>query len=326
MVREANGPNVTLDLVTSYPGSFSYLELETFPSKPTLRGYSFKYLKLLSGRYNEYDLVVGVGGGYLRFGTVTESLKTLLVMGPQLIAASMSKTRVVYMPQSIGPARFGTRRVLSRLLRRLDQVWVRDNRSLSEFPMASVDRASDLALLSMARQPLPFCSQSPPVLSVREHRGGVPPLARRLAGRLPEFDGFVQSAVAGNDDTQAVESLNPRTICSPEELIEEPRLARIVVAVRLHAALMAIAAGHYVVHLAYERKGFGAFEDLGLGDFVFNVHDFSVYEVEQRIAQLAGDPAAREAYDLKISNAKAAIRTSKSQVLASLDMSAANES
>lgn len=318
MIREVHGADVSIELVTSYPESFAYLGLRTYQSKPTVAGYSASYLRLLVTGFKGYDLVVGVGGGYLRFGTLKESVKTLIVMGPQLVAAAFSKSAAVYLPQSIGPARFGTRTVLRSLLSRIDCVWVRDNRSLHELSVESVHRASDLALLSMDRLALEFGAHDVPVVSVREHRGGVPPLARRLAKNLSVFDGFVQSAVAGNDDTAAVMSINPRFVCSARELMEEPQNARVVVAVRLHAALMAISAGHYVVHLSYERKGFGAFEDLGLAGYVFNVHDFSVGDVENLVTQLLREPGARKDYDSKIASAMQAIRTSKADVLASL--------
>lgn len=318
LIRETQGDDVEIDIVTSYPASFAYTGLHTFTSKPTFRGYPFLYLRLLLSRFQGYDLVVGVGGGYLRFGTASEIVKTLLVMGPQLLVAAMCKVPTVYLPQSVGPARFGFARPLRALLSQIDCVWVRDNRSLDQFSVAGVRRASDLALLSMNRRILPFGDGLRPVVSVREHRGGVPGLARVLAHRLNSFDGYVQSAVAGNDDTAAVWSLEPESLCSFEDLIGAPARGRVVVAVRLHAALMAIDAGHYVIHLAYERKGFGAFEDLGLEDFVFNVHEFSVGEVEQRVGKLLSDPTERAAYDLRIAGATGCIAASRGQVLASL--------
>jgi polysaccharide pyruvyl transferase WcaK-like protein len=139
-----------------------------------------------------------------------------------------------------------------------------------------------------------------------------------LARRLRKFDGYVQSAVAGNDDTAAVSSLEPESICSFHELMEAPRVARVVVAVRLHAALMAINAGHYVIHLAYERKGFGAFEDLGLEGYVFNVHDFRVEEVARKVEGLLLDADLRAAYNSRIAAAADTIGTSRAAVLASL--------
>jgi len=323
-IREAYGADTRIDLVTSYPDSFQYTNLRTFKSKPSRSGYSRSYLRLLVSRFGSYDAVVGVGGGYLRLGTPVESLKTLVVMGPQLIAAALSPVRTVYLPQSIGPARFGFRAPLRALIRRLDKVWVRDDRSLAEFQGKNVHRASDMALLSMKRQRIEFGTQVHPVMSVREHRGSVPERARLLANRFERFDGYVQSAVAGNDDTDAVASLRPEKLCTFTELMVAPTEARVIVAVRLHAALMALAAGHYVIHLAYERKGFGAFEDLGLGEFVFNVHNFDVQNVEDMVRTLLCDRTARQRYDTFFEDSKLAIQASRRDVLASLDPSTGN--
>ncbi|MEE2528232.1 polysaccharide pyruvyl transferase family protein [Pseudarthrobacter sp. J75] len=321
-IRQACGDNVEIELVTSYPESFRYTGLRTFRSKPAVTGYSRSYLRLLATRFREYDLVVGVGGGYLRFGTLGETLKTILVMGPQLLGAAFSGARTVYLPQSIGPARYGVRGMLKALLERMDQVWVRDDRSLDQFSGKHVQRAPDLALLALKRSTVDFDKSALPVISVREHRGGVPPAVTLLAKRFGVFDGYVQSVVAGNDDSEAVRSLNPTNILSFEELMERPRSARVVVAVRLHAALMAINAGHYVIHLAYERKGFGAFQDLGLEDYVVNVHDFSVDDVEQKVRMLLASPETRRDYVLRVEQAQLQLQHGRARVLASLSSEA----
>jgi polysaccharide pyruvyl transferase WcaK-like protein len=64
---------------------------------------------------------------------------------------------------------------------------------------------------------------------------------------------------------------------------------------------MALAAGHYVVHLAYERKGFGAFDDLDLGDWVHSVNSFDPATVAEQVRSLLTDRGTRDAYDAAIS-------------------------
>lgn len=44
---------------------------------------------------DRFDLVLGVGGGYLRFGSLVESAKTSLVHLPQLIASARTRTPTV---------------------------------------------------------------------------------------------------------------------------------------------------------------------------------------------------------------------------------------
>lgn len=81
---------------------------------------------------------------------------------------------------------------------------------------------------------------------------------------------------------------------------------------------MALAAGHYVVHLAYERKGFGAFNDLGLEDYVRNVNDFDAKDVQSLIQALTSSEAVRNDYDTKIQKALSRAKTSTDELLTSI--------
>lgn len=318
LIHEAFGESVEITLLASYPESFDHLGIPVIRSKPNQRGYDRAYVALLKSKFKDFDLVVGVGGGYLRAGSCTELLKTGLVMGPQLVQAARSSTPSVYLPQSIGPARLGSRRILSALLKRLSTVWVRDERSLEEYSGAGVQRSPDLAILGMDRAVLPFDSEAPIVLTVRSHRGGVPRAIYPLRAQLGIIDSFVQSTVGGNNDTKAVESLLPREVLESKALMTEASSARVVVAMRLHAALMALRAGHYVIHLSYERKGFGAFSDLGLEDYVYNVHDFDPIRVGELARDLVANQTRRDDYDLAIKDAFSAVTSSRSRIVSSL--------
>lgn len=318
LIQEAFGKDVRLTVLASYPESFSDLGLDVVGTKPTKRGYRKEYLRLLRTKFHGFDLVVGVGGGYLRAGNCIELLKTSLVMGPQLIQVARSQTPSVYLPQSIGPARLGSRGFLSALLRRVGTVWVRDDRSVREFADVDVLRAPDLAILGMKRTSLPFAQDDPIVLSVRSHRGDVPSAVYQLRANLGVVDSFIQSAVGGNDDTRAVESLLPSKVLNQASFMFKPSSAKVVVAMRLHAALMALRAGHYVIHLSYERKGFGAFSDLGLSDYVFNVHNFNPEEVSHLAKTLKEDEALRTKYDMAVARAGDKARSSRAEIVSSL--------
>lgn len=318
LVREAFGDDTELTLLASYPDSFAYLGIQVVGTKPTYRGYDKEYVRILRSKFSDFDAVIGVGGGYLRAGSCVELAKMALVMGPQLVQAARSATGTVYLPQSIGPARLGSRSLLIRFLRRLDKVWVRDERSLEEFASANVKRSPDLAILGMNRQKLEFSVAAPIILTVRSHRGQVPSQIYRLRAKLGVIDSFIQSKVGGNDDTEAVKSLLPRSIVDANEILENAPKSRIVVAMRLHAALMAINAGHYVVHLSYERKGFGAFADLGLSDYVFNVHDFNAEEVSDLVNELATNQSRRDSYDVAIASALESAGTRRSRIVDSI--------
>ncbi|QCQ92560.1 polysaccharide pyruvyl transferase family protein [Rhodococcus sp. SGAir0479] len=317
MLREAFDDTAEISLVASRPETFADLPLRIYNSAPGIRGYSKSYLRLLR-RMAEFDLIVGVGGGYLRAGRPVELAKTLIVHGPQLIAASLSDAPTVYLPQSIGPARYGSRRAAAALLGRINTVYGRDDRTISEFQGVGISRAPDLALLAPEHPQFARGLPDPvPVLSVRALNGAVPPLVAELAEYLGEFDGYIQSAVGGNDDTEAMTRLGPGKIIPRDELLN-PTQPRVVVAVRLHAALMAMQAGHYVIHLAYERKGFGAFQDLDLSDFVHNVNKFEPERVMQQISALSSDNHARADYERRVLAARSDAKVERQRIVESL--------
>ncbi|WP_180967365.1 polysaccharide pyruvyl transferase family protein [Zhihengliuella halotolerans] len=294
LVREALGDSTEVTLVASHPTTFAAVDAKVLSSALGRTGYSPAYLKTLF-RTRNYDLIVAVGGGYLRFGRPLEAIKTLLIHVPQLVAAALSRCPSIYLSQSVGPLRFGTRRIVARLLRKIDVVALRDDRSISE-ASCGAHRIQDLALIS-GEEIAPSLGEvaEKTVLSVRAVHGVVPQHVLGLAERLGEFDAYIQSLTGGNDDREATEALGDRHVLTREELMSgQP--ARVVIAVRLHAALMALRAGHYVIHLAYERKGFGAFQDLGLDAYVHNVNDFDIELVLQQARDLRANEAVRDEY------------------------------
>ena len=66
----------------------------------------------------------------------------------------------------------------------------------------------------------------------------------------------------------------------------------VVVSVRLHGALMALAAGVPAVHLAYDRKGPAAFADLGLDDWCHDVRSLDRTALRAAVEDLATDATA----------------------------------
>lgn len=304
LLREAFGEDVQVHIAASYPETFRGVADEVLDSQPRALGYNREYLRTLRN-LAQYDLVVGVGGGYLRGGRFLELAKAVLVHGPQLWAASRSRTRTLYLPQSIGPLRFGTRLGAKRLLARIDNVIVRDDRSLTEVTPEIAERGHDLALLtSEAKSPMADTPDPVPVLSVRHVYGRIPHGVRGLAAQLGVFDAYVQSTAGRNNDEAATHSLQPAHILTRQDLLVQPLRPRVVVAVRLHAALMALNAGHFVVHLSYERKGFGAFGDLHLSEYVHNVNGFDERVVERQIRSLTTSIEARREYTAAVEVAR----------------------
>lgn len=320
LVREALGDDCEIVVAAQYPETFVDVNASFVSTAPTKSGYSRAYLRTLR-TLGDFDLVVAVGGGYLRAGTPVETAKTLLVHGPQLLVAARHRSRAVYLPQSVGPLRFGTRPIVRALAGRLNTLMLRDDRSIAELKgVSGARRLPDLALASLAGPRDDRAPDSVPVLTIRAVHGAVPSDVLRLAPMLSPYDTFIQSFTGGNDDRPATAQLDPRRVLTSEELMDtgDGSAPRVVVAVRLHAALMALRAGHYVVHLAYERKGFGAFTDVGLPDYVHNVNGFSPEKVLAQVTALVEDPHARERYRNGIASTRAHRDNAHADIVAAL--------
>lgn len=315
VLREALGSDVTFTVTALHPETFAHVDAHVIDARPTARGWSPEY-RDLRGRMAEFDIVVGVGGGYLRAGTLTEYAKTLLAHAPQLRLLNRYRGPIVYLPQSVGPFRWDIAGVLRRLLRRVDTIYLRDDRSVAELKLTSATRIPDLALLSSGWAPREVTPEvaAPTVLTTRFVGGRLPKDVVALAEMLTPFDGYVQSTGAGNDDTAAVAQTAPSRILERQEFLG-PGTRRVVVAVRLHAALMALRAGHWVIHLAYERKGFGAFADLGLPEYVHNVNSFDPTVVFKQVDSLRHQPETRKAYDSQLKTAQSGFAAERARLV-----------
>lgn len=322
LVHEALGEAVEVTVVASRPETFTGLGVRVVGSAPGPRGWD-RELRAVLADLPAADLVLAVDGGYLRAGHPVEALKTALVHGPQLLAAARRGRGTVYLPQSIGPLGRGVlagplRALVVSRLRRVAHVLVRDDRSLAEVAAAGAVRVPDLALLATGARDRSGQAPDPvPVLTVRAVRGVLAPGLGVLAGLLGPVDGYVQSTTGGNDDTAAAAAIPSRRVLTAAELLEDPAAPRrVVVAVRLHAALMALHAGHLVVHLAYERKGFGAFDDLGLPGHVHPVGSFDPVAVAAQVAALTHDAAARAEYDARVAAARERLAGRRAELVA----------
>lgn len=273
------------------------------------------------------DLIVGVGGGYLRSSTLIEGIKMMLVHFPQLSAASHNNASV-YLPQSVGPLRFGTDKAIMHRLRKVQTIFLRDNRSfelLSSFPGSH--RAPDTALL-------PLASGSRQITHHNDSLDqGVGLVARRLLGnqrrrrryedQIREFARqasprlLLQAKSRGNNDNEFYERI--LGVASEESVSQATtnatRSVEVVVSVRLHGAIQSIRNGVPAIHLSYERKGWGAFEDLGLDEFVHNAFDFDTDTLLRQVDELRCDPSR---YWSIVWKAQGSLAVSESKILGSL--------
>ncbi|MBX0301731.1 polysaccharide pyruvyl transferase family protein [Cryobacterium sp. 1639] len=271
----------------------------------------------VQGVLSESDLVVAVGGGYLRTKSPIEALKNALTHMPQL--PSREDPRYVYLPQSIGPLNFATAGFVRSRLKNAAMVNVRDGRSADSLSgLKNVHRNPDMALLG-----LPSAFETRPIdepagsgrvglvardlgrgSRVRKYEAGVLELHERN-----DLEVLVQANARGNNDPLFYERLGMRGPFRTlkDATAQESFRPSVVISVRLHGAIQSIRSRVPSVHLSYERKGWGAYEDLGLSPYVHNAFDFDPAKVEAQVGELAADPTSYwEAVDRSVTELSSA--------------------
>lgn len=251
---------------------------------------------------DEADLVVAVGGGYLRGRRPRELVVMGLVHGTQLRAGARRSGPTVYLPQSIGPVPGPVAWLLRRWLDQIDVVHARDDPTM-EFLRGhrNVVRTPDVAALHAA-------DAEPRGVRVRaDGRPRVLFQVRPLPARSTWPADVGHFAVASKLDlVTAVQSLAgrrnddlalTRTVAPPGDV---PTVAQVLAAPgdlhaaicgRLHAAVACIAAGVPAVHVGYERKSLGVFTDLGLERYVVEPSAAGLARAERLAVDLAEDPS-----------------------------------
>jgi polysaccharide pyruvyl transferase WcaK-like protein len=248
-------------------------------------------------------LFVGVGGGYLRAGTAREGWKTLVAHGLQILGAGLGwRARKIYLPQSVGPFRGVSGTLLRDLIaRNVNTLFVRDNKSKEEFDYSNVVRMPDLVALEIGKE-VSNIQQRKMVhakelevyfvfrdLSGKNYSASYVEKITELAKMFPDAKFALQSEGRGNSDDMFY-----RRVFGIERAIPLRNLiARrngVVVSVRLHGSLESVLGGLPSVHIAYERKGYAAYQDLGLDDYVFHASSFDVVRIAEIVTRLRGDP------------------------------------
>jgi polysaccharide pyruvyl transferase WcaK-like protein len=296
------GANTTINVVASDPKSFSYLPYPRYDA-PVMAAKGLGRVKeavFLKQSYEGLvdllktsDLIVGVGGGYMRSKSAFEHIKLKLGHAKQLETAILSKIPSVYLPQSIGPFH-GESRDIVKHYASADAVFVRDNRSSAIFESnENVYRVPDLAVQALASKILAQpkftrCAPSPAVVCVvlrkppqwsKEKKVTYVANLKLLLRRLRDKSKVVcavQSAVRGNDDGAFYRELGITEELLPLKATLSKYQPDLVISVRLHGAIESLLAGVPAFHISYERKGFGAYQDMGVEDWVINGGDINV--------------------------------------------------
>ncbi|MDR0241445.1 MAG: polysaccharide pyruvyl transferase family protein [Burkholderia sp.] len=247
----------------------------------------------------------GVGGGYLRASGALEGWKSLVAHGSQLACVALRRAALsIYLPQSIGPLKSLPGTLLASLVRRcVNVVFLRDDQSVDELAHPNGIRTGDLVVLEIGRSPR--CGRDDvrrPVrarpirfvfrdLKGKPYRDDYVTRVRRLARLLPEAGFALQSSGRGNgDDTFYRDTFGIAQVADLATLVARER--PVVVSVRLHGSLESVLAGVPSIHIAYERKGQAAYDDLGLSRYVVHASDFDVERVALLARELAQDDGA----------------------------------
>ncbi|MGS0895675.1 polysaccharide pyruvyl transferase family protein [Burkholderia stagnalis] len=305
LLREAFGDAIRISIIAADPASFP--AHDDVSGAPVLADHGARRvtgaarfvlpvrangrLRDLRRLLDRVDLIVGVGGGYLRARNCHEALKLEAGHLLQMRAAKASGKPAVYLPQSIGPARpaWPVSAHLRRLLASFDTVFVRDDRS-SAFLAANANtrRAPDLAVLDFERtsdtilqraaraddgvRHVAFVLRRPPAwsrLQCARYATSIARLIERIRPRC-RISFAVQSACRGNDDAAYYRDMGIQDALVPLKTLLAHDTPDWVVSVRLHGALESVLQGVPAFHVSYERKGFGAYADLHLDDWVVN--------------------------------------------------------
>tara|TARA_R110000850_G_scaffold40924_5_gene105266 strand:- start:2435 stop:3586 length:1152 start_codon:yes stop_codon:yes gene_type:complete len=242
--------------------------------------------------------LVAVGGGYLVADSPVRQAGVLLNHLVQLRTAARAPIPSIYLPQSVGPLHGPVGRSVRRNLNRVGLFCARDDLTLAEIGGDNIIRCADLAVLKLARTvdiaAIPGAQAGAPIMVGRDlpNPGDYVERLKALGDKLPHPLWAVQADVAGDRSDRAFYRRNGMGDDGTLTGMLETGRGAAVISVRLHGAIASLIAGRPAVHLAYERKGWGAYEDLGLGDYVHDARRFDPDLVADQVDRLARDPSA----------------------------------
>ena len=238
--------------------------------------------------------LVAVGGGYLVTDSPVRQTGVLLNHLAQLRVAAAHAGPTVYLPQSIGPLSGVVGGLARKKLSQVGRVWARDETTLTELALPNVRRCPDLAVMKLAQTYKGTRQQQQttgsPLLVARDLPAAGEYVARlqNLNRLVPHARWAVQADVPGpRSDRSFYRRLGWADAGALSNLLGEP--GGPVVSVRLHGAIAALIAGRPAIHLAYERKGWGAYEDLGLSEWVHDARRFDPGVVASQLNALITD-------------------------------------
>lgn len=239
--------------------------------------------------------LIAVGGGYLVTDSSVRQLGVLFNHLAQLSAAALADIPTIYLPQSIGPLEGIVGHMTKRRLARLDRLYVRDDLTMAEIGTNNTRRVGDLAVMKLAREIVsiqPVAPAGKTILIGRDLPSAGDYTARlgQLTERVSDPVWAVQADTKGpRSDRAFYKRLGYSDGGSMSDLMTNGTPG-VVISVRLHGAIAALLAGRPAIHLAYERKGWGAYEDLGIAEYVHDARTFDPDVVAAQTRALQDNP------------------------------------
>ncbi len=273
----------------------------------------------------EADLIVAVGGAYLRGGDRIESFKSWGAHFGQLAIAARHGHKAVYLPQSIGPYRGRYERATVAKLAKIGRVFVRDDRTLSDLEgRANVLRVPDMAIMEWGRTftaPRPLSTLNPVFVARDLPRPRTYYDLLSDVSKSGDFEWAIQATGSGNNDAPVTTRFGGASARPLSEVLSQDP-PRIVVSTRLHGSLSSLIAGFPSIHLTYERKGWSAFQDLGLSRFVISARDARLEDIKRLVDEIKAEP---ERYWDQVVEARSRIQDSRT-LMESVISKTANDS
>jgi polysaccharide pyruvyl transferase WcaK-like protein len=263
-----------------------------FPAFRHVFGWRLPRLLKFANAAFRADVIVGVGGGYLRSSSGKDCLQLLYVHLWQLAIGALLGKPIILLPQSIGPFPKWFEPLPRSIISRSRAVFARDDHSNSLVSswMRNVYRCNDLAVVEVSRSTESICAPGLNwVFSPRRpghSRGQQLELVIPLLHRAHVI-AFQSSTGGSNDDFAFISAFGIDPV--PLNSIGSADVSGAVCG-RLHGALGCIRRGIPAIHLGYERKSRATYEALGLGQWCPDVTSISHTELSELVEELVRDP------------------------------------
>jgi hypothetical protein len=187
--------------------------------------------------------------------------------------------------------------IVKNSLSRVDLVCARDDLTVAELGLDNVIRVPDLAVQELAMsygdnlrsnhyEKIYLIARSVNVPGQDEY------ISRliKLKELIPNIEPLVQSEGRGNNDVAFYNKLGwTGEIRRVKDVLAQSENKGVVISVRLHGSLQSMISGCPSIHLSYERKGFGAFSDLGISEYCHGFKSFDPEAVAGQANELCKD-------------------------------------